>query len=362
MAVHGVFEVGAHLEHMVVQPKFTWSPIVQPDLQDKRRIVLNESQPNSVELLSIIRVNKPNGSTMSTLPVDDNSCTIDRRLYPFARLDRTVCITTNDVLHPQLVLEAPSRAERDWLVVALKLIVARLASIIIVRDEEMLLEFFSPYSALMQLEADDIVGASLSTPTPDATTMPSETATAATGIPGMPPTQSHGIRRRQNRRTLQLRKRRHRPQQQHSNDGHSLNNDAVLTRSEYESTIDSTAIIASKHDDELVNSDTVEQGHERDYFTEKGDEIGDMAEEVYFDDETLGTITDDDEGVLNHVEDDFVFHHDHPLDVDDTDDDDGDHDIDTCLGEIETRQGPPSASTVGGMNNPKTGTTLDPTT
>ena len=151
MSCHGVFEVGAHLEHMVVQPKFTWSPVLQPNLDDDRKILLSGSQPHSVELLSIIRVNTPSPSQRPPL----HGSGWDRSLYPYCRLDRTVCITTNDLAHPYLVFEARSQKERDWLVVALKLIVARLASIIIVRDEDMLLEFFSPYSALLQLEEDD---------------------------------------------------------------------------------------------------------------------------------------------------------------------------------------------------------------
>jgi hypothetical protein len=151
VAVHGVFEVGAHLDNMVVQPKFTWSPVLQPNLEEGRKILLSGSQPHSVELLSIIRVNKPSPTTAPSI----TGSGWDRSRYPFCRLDRTLCVTTNDLAHPYLVFEARSPSERDWLVVALKLIVARLASIIIVRDEDMLLEFFSPYSALMELEDDE---------------------------------------------------------------------------------------------------------------------------------------------------------------------------------------------------------------
>ncbi|KAG7349943.1 hypothetical protein IV203_012540 [Nitzschia inconspicua] len=151
VACHGVFEVGAHLDHMVVQPKFTWSPILQPNLQENRKILLSGSQPHSVELLSIIRVNTPSPNQRPSL----TGSGWDRSIYPFCRLDRTLCVTTNDLTYPYLVFEARSKSERDWLVIALKLIVARLASIIIVRDEDMLLEFFSPYSALLQLDDDD---------------------------------------------------------------------------------------------------------------------------------------------------------------------------------------------------------------
>jgi hypothetical protein len=123
----------------VVQPKFTWSPSYEPHLP-RRRIQLSGTEPDAIELLSIIRVVTPTH--------------LNRNLYPFARLDRTCCITTNNEAFPYLVFEAPSTRERDWLVHALKMIVARLASIIIVRDETMLLEFFTPYAALMHLDDD----------------------------------------------------------------------------------------------------------------------------------------------------------------------------------------------------------------
>ncbi len=137
MAVTCTFEVGAHLDQVVVQPKFTWCPTHEPHL-DQRKIRLSGGEPHSIELLSIIRVVSPK--------------VLNRAVYPFARLDRTLCITTNDESFEHLVLEAESTRARDWLVNALKMIVARLASIIIVRDEAMLLEFFTPFAGLMHLE------------------------------------------------------------------------------------------------------------------------------------------------------------------------------------------------------------------
>lgn len=149
ISVHGTFEVGAHLEHMVVQPKFSWTPLTQPHrIEDEndanhRQLFLSGSAPPQVELLSIIRVNKAVANQL------------DKNLYPYARAERTCIVSTNDANHPTIVLEARSIQERDWLIFSLKLIVARLASIIITRDEDMLHEFFSPYSALMQLEEED---------------------------------------------------------------------------------------------------------------------------------------------------------------------------------------------------------------
>lgn len=138
MAVSAWFELGAHLDHTVVQPKFVWSPTYETNLS-KRRVQISGGAPNMLELLSIIRVVAPRQ--------------LDRTKYPFARLDRSMCVSTNEDM--MFVFEAPSAEERDSLVDAMKMLVARLASIIIVRDEMMLMEFFSPFAGLQSLLDDD---------------------------------------------------------------------------------------------------------------------------------------------------------------------------------------------------------------
>jgi hypothetical protein len=127
------FEVGTHLDCKVVQPKLTWSS-AKKDQGEKR---MSQNDSDWIELLSIIRVVTPNR--------------LNRKHYPFARTDRTFCVITNDNRNPYLVFEADSSAQRDWFVTALKMTVARLASIIIVKNEGMLMEFFSPYAALAGL-------------------------------------------------------------------------------------------------------------------------------------------------------------------------------------------------------------------
>lgn len=138
VAVSATFEVGTHLDHKVVQPKLTWRSASNKQSGSKKQF---QSDSNWVELLSIIRVITPQK--------------LNRKLYPFARTDRTLCIVANDDRNPYLVFEAENREQRDWLVTALKMTVARLASIIIVKDESMLLEFFSPYAALIALKDHD---------------------------------------------------------------------------------------------------------------------------------------------------------------------------------------------------------------
>ncbi|KAL3928759.1 MAG: hypothetical protein SGBAC_012511 [Bacillariaceae sp.] len=136
MQVSATFEVGTHLDHKVVQPKLTWNACHSKGPAKKSQL-----ESDWVELLSIIRVIAPQ--------------TLNRKLYPFARTDRTLCIVANDHRNPYLVFEAKSREHRDWLVTALKMTVARLASIIIIKDEAMLLEFFSPYAALLSLKEQE---------------------------------------------------------------------------------------------------------------------------------------------------------------------------------------------------------------
>jgi hypothetical protein len=137
MGVTAWFELGSHLDQAVVQPKFLWNPTYEPNLR-QRRMSISCREPDAIELLSIVRVIAP--------------LTLDRTKYPFARLDRTCCITTND--DHMFVFEASSTEERDGLLNAMKMLVARLASIIIVRDERMLLEFFSPFAGLQSLLDD----------------------------------------------------------------------------------------------------------------------------------------------------------------------------------------------------------------
>lgn len=329
MAVHGVFEVGAHLEHMVVQPKFTWSPVIQPDLLGKRRLALSGSQPNSVELLSIIRVNKPSAATTGAIAVDDNVCTVDRNVYPFPRLDRTVCITTNDRQHPHLVLEAPSPAERDWLVVALKLIVARLASIIIVRDEEMLLEFFSPYAALMQLEPDEVASSasSSSSSSAPAATTPGPVSAGGGGVVPPDATEVGGAAASGGPSRRRLRRRRRPVRRRLSRHGPPTASTAVV------------ATPPAQGSEDLLVATSDEDGN---------DDAGGCREEEATEDDEM--ITDDDAAdTMSITDDDFI-------NIDDDDDaiadlDEGnetDHDE-------ESRQGP--ASTVVDQH---LGPTLDP--
>jgi hypothetical protein len=146
VSVEGWFELGSRLPTTLIQPKFMWRETYQPDLLNRKRLGTTYRKPSSLDLLTMIRIVKPS--------------TLDRSVYPFAKLDKTFTILTHtNELH---VFEAVSSQERDWLVHGLKLAVARLASMIIVGDDQMFVEFFSPWAyapPLLEGSGDDEGGA-----------------------------------------------------------------------------------------------------------------------------------------------------------------------------------------------------------
>lgn len=122
--------MGSRLYNRVIQPKFMWRESYQPNLLNHKRLGLSGKSPHSLDLLNMIRILKPS--------------TLDRTMYPFAKTDHTFTILSHT--NENFVFEAASMEERDWLVHGLKLVVARLASMIIVGDEHMFVEFFSQWA------------------------------------------------------------------------------------------------------------------------------------------------------------------------------------------------------------------------
>jgi hypothetical protein len=132
-SVRAWFEVGRRLGTVVVQPKLVWCPTYQPQSasnEGNKRYWAMPKSLQSLDLLSMVRVLQPTR--------------LDRDLFPYARLTRTFQIISQD--HRIFVFEASGRSECERFVTGLKLMVARLASIVIVRDETMLHEFFSPWA------------------------------------------------------------------------------------------------------------------------------------------------------------------------------------------------------------------------
>jgi hypothetical protein len=106
-----------------------WRETYQPDIEN-RKLSMSCRAPASLDLLTIIRILKPSD--------------IDRTAYPYAKVDHSFSIKNHD--GEVYLFEAKSTRERDWFVHGLKLLVARLASMIIVGDDQMFLEFFSPWA------------------------------------------------------------------------------------------------------------------------------------------------------------------------------------------------------------------------
>lgn len=139
VSVQGWFEMGSRLPSKIVHPKFMWRETYQPELTH-RKLGRSCRTPNSIDLLSILRVLKPE--------------TLDRDKYPFAKTNSSFSILSNS--NDRHLFEAASPKDRDWFVHGLKLVVARLASMIIVGDDHIFFEFFSPWahSALLDTEID----------------------------------------------------------------------------------------------------------------------------------------------------------------------------------------------------------------
>jgi len=118
-------EAGVYLiDGTFLLPKLTWLPVHESNLHAR---VLNTSgdSPGSLDLLDVCRVKECE--------------TIDRNAYPFAHVDRSFVIQTQS---GKYLFETQSRQERGRVVNGLKLVIARLASLLMLRDLRAVDEFF----------------------------------------------------------------------------------------------------------------------------------------------------------------------------------------------------------------------------
>ena len=105
-------------------PKLTWLPFHERNL-DIRVLNLNDDAPVSLDLLDVCRVREIES--------------VNRREYPFAHVDRTFEIHTQK---GRFLFETQSKLERGRVVNGLKLVIARLASLLMLRDLRAVDEFF----------------------------------------------------------------------------------------------------------------------------------------------------------------------------------------------------------------------------
>jgi hypothetical protein len=118
-------ETGVYLlDGSFLLPKLTWIPLHEGDLQTK---VLNVGKecPERLDLLDVCRVRE--------------CANVDRTQHPFARADRSFSIHTPDEV---FLFEAQCSEERNRIVNGLKLVIARLASLLMMRDVRAVDEFF----------------------------------------------------------------------------------------------------------------------------------------------------------------------------------------------------------------------------
>jgi len=130
VSVIGSFENGVRLPATIVQPKFMWFETCRP-VSRQHKWSTTCLVPNSLEILSMVRIIKPEN--------------INRFHYPFAKADLAFLIICHD--GESHLFEARSNRERDLFVHGLKLMVARLASLILVGDEDVFIEFYNPFAA-----------------------------------------------------------------------------------------------------------------------------------------------------------------------------------------------------------------------
>ena len=132
-------EMGSCLKKQLIQPKFMWREAYSncnntnkqqyQNPNKKRHSSYTYQPPTSIELLSIVRVLKPD--------------TIDRTQHPFAKLSNS--FTLHDSNDSVYLFEAQTTEECDRLVYGLKIVIARLASKIIIGDDNVFGEFFTSF-------------------------------------------------------------------------------------------------------------------------------------------------------------------------------------------------------------------------
>jgi len=105
-------------------PKLSWLPAHEKNLEN-RVMNISDRNPGSLDLLDVCRVKECE--------------TIDRDLYPLANTERCFVIQTQNARY---IFEAQSKQERGRVVNGLKLVIARLASLLMLKDLRAVDEFF----------------------------------------------------------------------------------------------------------------------------------------------------------------------------------------------------------------------------
>lgn len=125
-------ELGSRIQGQIIQPKLVWRTAHQKS-KGKKGGAPNADEPTtSIDILDISRVRDLSEA--------------EHKDYPLAKRSRSFAIVTSDQL--TYVFEAKNTHEKDRIILGLKLVVARLASLIIVGDGRLFADFFYPDSAV----------------------------------------------------------------------------------------------------------------------------------------------------------------------------------------------------------------------
>lgn len=130
VAVHLWMERGQRIGDQYILPRLCWKPIVVEDNKN------NNGRLQWMDLVHISRV----------LPVSS----IDRNVHPLPLKNRFFTIESSAHNHPVLFLEAHSQADVVHYVHWLKRTVARLATLLYTKDNQLLDEFFVPEDLIKQ--------------------------------------------------------------------------------------------------------------------------------------------------------------------------------------------------------------------
>jgi hypothetical protein len=120
-------ERGQFLHSNMLAPRLVWCRKCRPSSTSWSSVQHNDML-ESIDLLDVKRI------------LDVTS--IDRSLFPFAKRERCVQIKT---LENSWIFETASKTEKEYFAISLKLTVSRLATLLIVSDDNMVEEFFNDF-------------------------------------------------------------------------------------------------------------------------------------------------------------------------------------------------------------------------
>ena len=112
-------------------PRLSWSPAYEDDLASKK-LNVGKAEPDQIDLLDVCRIR--------------GTETVDRKIHPFANPRMSFVIETQDDV---FLFEAQTAEEKNRIVYGYKLVIARLASLLMLRDSRAVEEFFGSASAMV---------------------------------------------------------------------------------------------------------------------------------------------------------------------------------------------------------------------